>query len=121
MRPLLEGVVLLTLAACQTGTPVASSEPASTRSSALYKYAGSKQCFGGGTTLQALQRELAGKGIRVLASSCGTDGRVYAATCGAPDGRIIIFEVPANQAAVAQSLGFAPLATLPEASRVACR
>ena len=44
----------------------------------------------------------------------------YPAVCGAPDGRIGIFDVEAQQAPLASPLGFAPLSGLPAAVRVAC-
>lgn len=87
---------------------------------ALYKYLGSVQCTGGGVSLFALERQLQDAGIGVLAASCGVDGNAYAALCGAPDGRIGILEVPADDAARAAPLGFAPLANLPGAVRLPC-
>jgi hypothetical protein len=87
---------------------------------ALYRYLGSVQCTGGGVSLSALERQLQDAGIGVLAASCGADGNAYAALCGAPDGRIGILEVPEDKAALAATLGFAPLANLPAAVRLPC-
>ncbi|MFA6971334.1 MAG: hypothetical protein WC208_08040 [Gallionella sp.] len=86
----------------------------------LYKYLGSVQCTGGGTSLQTMKLQLADAGIPALTSSCGTDGKVYVAVCGAADGRIGIFEVPAAQAQAASTLGFAPVSRLPAATKLAC-
>jgi hypothetical protein len=87
----------------------------------LYKSFGSVQCTGGGVSLEAMQQQLAAAGIQVLSASCGTDGRMYIAVCGAGDGRVGIFEVPATQAEAASALGFAPLSVLPGATKGACR
>jgi hypothetical protein len=87
----------------------------------LYNSFGSVQCTGGGVSLEAMQQQLAAAGIQVLSANCGTDGRMYIAVCGAADGRIGIFEVPATQAEAALALGFAPLSNLPGATTGACR
>ncbi len=107
-------VALATLVACGGGE-----SPATNVS--LYKYVGSVQCTGGGTSLSAMERQLTDAGIRVLTSSCGVDGNAYPAVCGAPDGRIGVFEVPAAQAQAASAVGFAPLSNLPAATKVACQ
>lgn len=86
-----------------------------------YKYAGSLQCSGGGLSLAEMQRQLSDAGISVLDASCGVDGNMYTAVCGAPDGRIGIFEIPSEQVQAASALGFAPLTTLPAAAQVPCR
>jgi hypothetical protein len=117
MRALLVPLVAFaTFAACGGG---ASKSPG-TRVS-LYKYVGSVQCTGGGTSLPAMERQLTDAGIQVLTSTCGGDGKMYAAVCGAADGRIGIFEVPAAQARAASALGFAPLSNLPAATKVDCQ
>ena len=87
----------------------------------LYKSFGSVQCTGGGVSFEAMQQQLAAAGIQVLSANCGTDGRMHLAVCGAGDGRIGIFEVPATQAEAALARGFAPLTTLPGATTGACR
>lgn len=86
----------------------------------VYRYFGSVQCTGGGTSLSALERQLVDAGVRVAAASCGVDGRAYIALCGAPDGRIGVFEVGSQHAALAQALGFSLLSSLPDAVRVPC-
>lgn len=86
----------------------------------VYKYMGSKQCGGGGVPLAAMMRQLSDGGIPAMNVNCGTDGRMYAAMCGAPDGRIGIMEVPEAKVAAATALGFAPLSNLPEASKTVC-
>jgi hypothetical protein len=87
---------------------------------AMFKSLGSLQCSGGGASLPALERQLLDAGVQVLAASCGLDGNAYIALCGAPDGRIGVFDLAAQHAAVARALGFAPLSDLPAAVRVPC-
>ena len=86
----------------------------------VYQYMGSLQCTGGGTSLAAMQRRLADGGVTVVAASCGTDRKARIALCGAPDGAIGIFDIPAAQAGRALSLSFAPLGELPDAVRAPC-
>lgn len=104
------------VAACGGG---AAESPATNVS--MYKYFGSVQCNGGGTSLPTLARQLTDAGISVFSSACGVDGRIYAAVCGGADGRIGILEIPATQAQAASALGFAPLTNLPAAVTVACQ
>lgn len=75
----------------------------------VFKSLGSLQCSGGGQTLPALASTLSNGGVPVLASRCGSDGRMYPAMCGAADGRIGIFDIAAGDAAAAAKLGFRPL------------
>ncbi len=82
---------------------------------------GSLQCTGGGTTPEALQRELAAKGVKARAPSCATDGRMHAAMCGASDGRLGVLEVDAADQAAAEAAGFKPLEQWRGAVAVPCR
>lgn len=109
-------VVCATFAGCAGG---AGESPVTNVS--MYKYSGSVQCTGGGTSLSAMESQLTDAGIHVVASACGIDGKVYAAVCGASDGRIGIFEVSVAQAQAASALGFVPLSNLPSATTVACQ
>lgn len=88
--------------------------------SSVYKYVGSVQCGGGGTPLSAMMRQLSEGEVPVLDVSCGTDGKMYMAVCGAADGRIGIFDVAEAELPAAAALGFAPLRNLPGATRTAC-
>ena len=112
-----------TLAACAGGDGKPSSDSDRKLPSAsvrTYKYVGSVQCTGGGTSLTEMQRQLTDAGIQVLTATCGVDGNLYAAVCGGADGGIGIFKVPTQQAEAASALGFAPLSTLPAARVVPC-
>ena len=105
------------LSACGGG---GTSAPGSGGTASIYRYAGSVQCTARGMSLAEAQRMLTGAGIAVLAGACGLDGMNYPAVCGAPDGRIHIFEVPAAQARAATAIGFASLSDLSAATQVGC-
>lgn len=116
MRTFLACLVLFaTLTACEAVK--IKSPGASVR---IYKYFGSVQCTIGGMTLSAMESQLTNAGIPILTSACGTDGNIYTAVCGAADGRIGIFEIPATQESAASAIGFVPLSNLPAANKVAC-
>jgi len=112
---LISVVATLALGAC-ANIERASTEP----HVSVYKYVGSKQCSGGGTTLATMMRQLSDAGIPAINVSCGVDGKMYPAMCGAADGRIGILEVPEAKVSAAAALGFAPLSNLPEASKTVC-
>lgn len=86
-----------------------------------YKPLGSVQCTDGGKSVGELEQDLLKAGITVTDTTCGTDGNMHAAMCGAPDGRIGIFKIDPAQSSAATALGFAPLTTLPDAAEVPCR
>lgn len=88
---------------------LATSACAAPPTTSVFKPLGSLQCSGGGQTAQALGRALADAGVPVLATRCGSDGRMYPAMCGAADGRVGIFDIAASDAAAAAKLGFRPL------------
>ena len=71
----------------------------------LCKYVGSVRCTGGGTSMLAMERQLTGAGVRVRMSFCEADGNACLAMCGAADGQIGVFEVPAFQAQAAMAVG----------------
>jgi hypothetical protein len=107
-------VSLWTLAACGSHSDTVDTQ------FSVYKYFGSVQCAGGGTSLTTLEGQLGEAGVPVIASACGSDGHSYPAACGQPDGRIGILEIPVVHAQTAFSLGFAPLSDLPAASEMPC-
>jgi hypothetical protein len=110
---------LIPLAALAAAASACASGPAAQLS--VYKPIGSRQCEGGGTTPESMARELATAGVKVIAATCGSDGRMHAAMCGAPDGRLAIFEIDAEHAAAAAKAGFQPLASMPSAQCQPCR
>ena len=85
-----------------------------------YKSLGSVQCSGG-KSIGELEQDLLTAGITITETTCGVDGNMHAAVCGAPDGRIGIFEIEPDQANTAKILGFAPLSSLPAAAEVPCK
>lgn len=107
-------VVLASLSACGGGDIEDNS------SVSVFKYNGTVQCAGGGLTLTEMQGQLTAANVQVRAAACGTDGSVQAAVCGAPDGRIGIFQTPAAQVSAATGAGFALLRTKPDAKTVPC-
>jgi hypothetical protein len=86
----------------------------------VFKATGSLQCGDGGTPLPVMARQLGDAGVTVITSSCGRDGRMHPAVCGAADGRIGIFDIAAADAAAAAKLGFLPLTQLSEAKPAPC-
>lgn len=108
------------LAACFFQMSCGNVDSTSTKVS-VYKYAGSVQCYGGGTPISAMQSQLVHSRIQVHTASCGVDGNVYAAVCGTSDGIIGVFEVPSVQQQAATSLGFMPLSNLPAATITPCQ
>lgn len=113
MRMMIAGS-LLSLAACgETNSTL-------DRTIEVYKDAGSTQCEDDGQSLEAMQKELIDAQIPVAEAACGTDGKMYTAMCGAPDGKIGIFTIDPSDLPPARALGFEALANVPDASRVPC-
>lgn len=112
--------VAVALVACALLAGSACGHDASGTGIRYYKSLGSVQCTGGGKSAAELGQDLTAAGVTVIRTACGVDGNLYAAVCGAPDGRIGIFEIEAGSANAAAALGFAPLTTLPEATEVPC-
>jgi allophanate hydrolase subunit 2 len=104
------------LAAC-------ASEPAVSDGSGVRvaKPLGSVQCSGGGTPVAEMARQMTAGGVKVLASSCATDGRMYAAMCGASDGRLGVLEIRAADLKAAEAMGFKPLDQWRGAAAVPCK
>lgn len=113
------GLCLLGLALSACAGTSTSGAPVDTLE--VYTSAKSLQCQGGGRTLAEMQAKLVQAGVTVQSAACGADGRMRIQQCGAGDGRILIYTVPAAQASAASAAGFRPLANLPDASRQACR
>jgi hypothetical protein len=105
------------LAACAAQPAAAPAAPAVSVAKSL----GGKQCEASGTSLAVLAAQLAQAGVTVQRQACGDDGRMRAAVCGAADGRIAIFTIPAAQQALATQAQFVPLAALPDAREQPCR
>ncbi len=117
MRPFLPSLLIALLLGCGGD----SKPPPAPAGVSLYKSAGSVQCTGGGVSVQEMERQLTGAGIKVLSSACGSDGKMYPSMCGSPDGRIGIVEVPDSQVQAAAKMGFAPLSDSPDATKVPCQ
>ena len=115
MRNLVAVVITIAVAACGGGDEMS---PVTVR---VIKSLGSAQCTGGGTTVAVLLAQLSGAGVQVTATSCGNDGLLYPAVCGAPDGALGIFVIPTSQQIQADALGFMPMSSVPTAIVSACR
>ena len=87
----------------------------------VFKSAGTLQCSEAAMDLPTMKRELTEKGVKVLRSNCGTDGRMRAAMCGVPDGRIGLFEISATDVEAAARLGFAEASTMSGLREIPCR
>lgn len=86
----------------------------------VYMATGAVQCEGGGKSLEEMARGLRESGIEPLGQSCGHDGMMRPAVCGAADGSIGIFIVSTSDQNASGELGFEPLASLPEATLNDC-
>ncbi|MDX2463375.1 MAG: serpin family protein [Porticoccus sp.] len=76
----------------------------------IYKHSGAKQCEpGSGISIFEMGRELGNAGIAALESREGSDGQIYIALCGSPDGTINIFTIDETQVPLAEMLGFSRL------------
>ncbi|MGL6162633.1 hypothetical protein [Microbulbifer sp.] len=75
----------------------------------VYEARGSRQCEGGGTTLEESSGKLTSNGVEVQESHCGarTD-RMYPAVCGGPTGDILLHLVSKKSLDAALELGFDP-------------
>lgn len=116
LRRLLIPLSVSLLAACASEPALSDVAPVR-----VAKPLGSVQCSPGGLTAADLSRQLAAAGVKVLASSCATDGRMHAAMCGASDGRLGVVEIAAADLKAAEAAGFKPLAHWRGAAAVPCR
>lgn len=103
-----------------SGTQPVEPQSTTTQSVKVYKSRGAIQCGDQGKPPAEMSRELVDAGVPVLSYACGTDGRMYTAMCGRPDGKINIFEIPGEQLNKALALSFQPLSNLPDAQEVEC-
>lgn len=78
----------------------------------VYKYDGSLQC-GRGKEIspEVMARELTENGVEVKSSRKGSDGRMHIAMCGASNGRLNVYTIPAESLPRARELGFELLVT----------
>ena len=117
-------LALMLLAGCSSSQRGASddvvAQPPSPRTVQVYKSTGSVQCGNGGVGAPELALELVEAGISVSDASCGHDGLMRIAQCGAPDGTIAVFSIAQQDQAQAQQIGFSLLDELPSAQLMPC-
>ncbi|GGD07867.1 hypothetical protein [Halopseudomonas salina] len=114
MRTLLAGSLLALSGCSQAGSTDLVGEVG------IYLDSGSTQCRDDGMKLEEMQQLLGDADIPFSAATCGTDGNMYTAMCGSPDGRIGIFQIAPEHLQLARALGFEALANVPDASPVDC-
>jgi hypothetical protein len=103
---------LAALAGCATEPPVPRVWVA--------RSAGTMQCDARTPDVARLTRELQAAGVEPRQVQCGHDGRTRAMMCGAPDGRIVAFQLRAQDAEAAQRAGFVPVAQMAGAKLGPC-
>lgn len=87
----------------------------------IYLSAGTRQCEpAAANPMDAALQRLAAAGVQATAARCGHDGRIRAAMCGLSDGRILVVDVPGEKLDQARTLGWRPLAELPDAQLRRC-
>lgn len=100
-----------TVISTDSAAPAPQAESAIAKSDAgvwVMRSDGSKSCEP--NTAKGLEqdaKELEGKGIRILESRKGDDGMMHAQGCGMNTGSTNMFKIPADQIALATSIGFA--------------
>ncbi|MEH6387716.1 MAG: hypothetical protein V7772_07570 [Pseudomonas profundi] len=94
--------------------------PPAPRTIQVYKPTGAVQCGDSGSTAAKLALQLVESGVSVSDASCGHDGMMRIAQCGAPDGSIAVFAISQRDLPEAQRIGFKPLAELPSAQLTPC-
>jgi hypothetical protein len=70
----------------------------------VFKYDGSKQCEGGGVSVDDMAKELAA--LKVLSKAKLNDGMMRTQVCGNATGMANVFEIPLEQLSEAERLGF---------------
>lgn len=87
----------------------------------VFLSAGTRQCKpAAADPMDAALQRLAAAGVQATAPRCGHDGRIRAAMCGLSDGRILVVDVPGAMLDEARTLGWRPLAELPDAQLRRC-
>lgn len=109
------GLLAVSLTACGQSDPEEIAE-----GGWVYRDSGAIQCESEGLSLTEMRQQLDNAGIEVRDASCGSDGIMRTAVCGAPAGRIGLFEIALADMNAAAELGFEPLDALPEATPTPC-
>ncbi len=86
----------------------------------VYKYDGSVQCDVAGIAPEVMRQELINAGIDVICSQKGSDGLLYAASCGQGTGAINIYTIHSPNLIDAEALGYRNVTELTEYSDTPC-
>lgn len=106
----------LLLAACETTSTV----PSERTYVQVYANTGAVQCEGGGASVPDMAQQMRDQGINVEMASCGHDGLMRTAVCGAPDGSIGVFVIPQVDNQRALELGYMAFDRVPDAQVQPC-
>lgn len=109
MKPIfftaLSASVLLAACVQTSGTAKPETNPQAEERVQIYKSDGAQQCYGGGTSPAAMQREL--QGIRVYAAGKSVlRGVMFPAVCGGGTGSINVYTIAARDLPEAGKRGF---------------
>lgn len=119
----LAGLILASQIGACMQVPAELENPPTSALAAVARGLGTQQCGeqGARAAAELLAAPLRAAGIQVQALRCGHDGRMRPQMCGAPDGRLVVVDVPVHQREAARTLGFAPLSQWPDARSLPCR
>src|SRR5207249_11962458 len=94
---------------------------ASAQTIKVYKNTGAVQCGTAGVSVEVMEETLTMNGIEVLSHSCGYDGYLRPAVCGAGTGLINVYEIETQFLQKAIDLGFGEIGKLREYRKTPCR
>lgn len=104
MKKFLVLLALPFLAACATGH-CRSRNDVRPKTVFVFKADGTKQCgIGSATTVQQMAQELGD--IKIVSQENKSDGKLYPMVCGAPTGKINVYEIPERDLEKAVAGGF---------------
>ncbi len=98
MKSILTGALMFGLVACASGGQKVE----------VYRSLNGKQCEQGGLSLTELEQALLARGVRAPGKGKRVDdGRMRVAMCGAPDGKVGVFQIDKSELELARQAGFA--------------
>ena len=85
---------------------------ASSQTLKVYKNSGARQCRAVDVPLEVVAKNLADNGIKVISSSCASDGFARTAVCESDSGLLYVYEIDRQHIQKAGELGFAEITKL---------